>query len=73
MVILDGGRTLQEGNAPAGAAEPRNARVADLVGIRNHFEGVFHRTAKRAGTTCSGAARWNCGCATRGASPTVRQ
>jgi molybdate transport system ATP-binding protein len=23
-------------------AQPRNARVAELVGIQNHFEGVFH-------------------------------
>jgi molybdate transport system ATP-binding protein len=37
MVILDRGRTLQQGPPP---------RVAELVGIRNHFEGMFQRTGE---------------------------
>jgi molybdate transport system ATP-binding protein len=41
MVILDGGCTLQQGAPAQVLAQPRNARVAELVGIRNHFEGVF--------------------------------
>ncbi len=46
MVILDRGRTLQQGTPAQVLAQPRNARVAELVGIRNHFEGVFQRTGE---------------------------
>jgi molybdate transport system ATP-binding protein len=46
MVILDRGRTLQQGAPQQVLAQPRNARVAELVGIRNHFEGVFQRTGE---------------------------
>lgn len=41
MVIIDGGTTLQQGTPAQVLAQPRNARVAELVGIQNHFEGVF--------------------------------
>jgi molybdate transport system ATP-binding protein len=44
MVILDRGVTLQQGTPPQVLAQPRNARVAELVGIQNHFEGVFRRS-----------------------------
>ena len=43
VVILDGGTSLQTG-APAHVfASPRNARVAELVGIQNHFRGRFFK------------------------------
>jgi len=45
LVILDRGETLQSGAPHAVLSSPRNARVADLVGIDNHFEGVFRRAA----------------------------
>jgi len=44
LVILDRGRTLQQGTPAHVLSQPRNARVAELVGIRNHFEGVFRQT-----------------------------
>ncbi len=43
VVILDGGETLQSGTPAHIFASPRNARVAELVGIQNHFRGRFHR------------------------------
>jgi molybdate transport system ATP-binding protein len=41
VVILDAGETLQSGPPAKVFASPRNARVADLVGIQNHFKGQF--------------------------------
>jgi molybdate transport system ATP-binding protein len=43
MVILDRGAALQIGAPEQVRRQPRNARVAQLLGLRNHFEGVFHR------------------------------
>ena len=43
VVILDGGETLQSGPPAQVFASPRNARVADLVGIQNHFKGRFFK------------------------------
>jgi molybdate transport system ATP-binding protein len=43
VVILDAGQTLQTGTPAHVLTSPRNARVAELVGIQNHFEGRFHR------------------------------
>jgi molybdate transport system ATP-binding protein len=43
VVILDGGTTLQSGTPAAVFSRPRNARVAQLVGIQNLFHGTFHR------------------------------
>ncbi len=43
VVIVDGGRTLQSGPPDKVFASPRNARVAELVGIQNHFRGRFHK------------------------------
>ncbi len=42
VVILDAGETLQTGVPAHVFASPRNARVAELVGIQNHFHGQFH-------------------------------
>jgi len=43
VVILDAGETLQTGTPAHVFASPRNARVAELVGIQNHFRGRFHK------------------------------
>ena len=41
VVILDAGESLQIGPPDKVFASPRNARVAELVGIQNHFKGQF--------------------------------
>ncbi|HWP13313.1 MAG TPA: ABC transporter ATP-binding protein [Ramlibacter sp.] len=43
VVIVDEGRSLQTGTPARVFASPRNARVAQLVGIQNHFHGRFHK------------------------------
>ena len=43
VVIVDAGHTLQTGEPARVFASPRNARVAELVGIQNHFEGRFFK------------------------------
>ena len=43
VVIVDAGKTLQTGQPARVFASPRNARVAELVGIQNHFEGHFFK------------------------------
>jgi molybdate transport system ATP-binding protein len=43
VVIVDAGCTLQTGSPAQVFASPRNARVAELVGIQNHFRGRFHK------------------------------
>lgn len=43
VVIVDAGQTLQTGDPARVFASPRNARVAELVGIQNHFEGHFFK------------------------------
>ncbi|MFZ9254521.1 MAG: sulfate/molybdate ABC transporter ATP-binding protein [Hylemonella sp.] len=45
VVIVDGGQTLQSGPPAKVFASPRNARVAQLVGIQNHFAGRFFKQA----------------------------
>jgi molybdate transport system ATP-binding protein len=44
VVIVDAGQTLQTGRPAKVFASPRNARVAELVGIQNHFEGQFFKS-----------------------------
>jgi len=41
IVILDGGSTLQTGSPQQVQNRPRNARVARLLGLHNHFPGIF--------------------------------
>ncbi len=41
VVILDAGATLQSGTPEQIFSRPRNARVAELVGLQNHFQGRF--------------------------------
>jgi molybdate transport system ATP-binding protein len=43
VVIVDAGHTLQTGQPARVFASPRNARVAELVGIQNHFAGHFFK------------------------------
>lgn len=43
VVIVDAGQTLQTGEPARVFASPRNARVAELVGIQNHFTGRFFK------------------------------
>ena len=43
VVILDAGESLQVGSPAHVFASPRNARVAALVGIQNHFQGRFFK------------------------------
>ncbi|MDP3357284.1 MAG: ABC transporter ATP-binding protein [Polaromonas sp.] len=43
VVILDAGESLQVGSPARVFASPRNARVAELVGIQNHFSGQFFK------------------------------
>ncbi len=43
--ILDGGTTLQDGPPERVMSQPRNARVAALVGLRDIHLGVFHTAA----------------------------
>jgi molybdate transport system ATP-binding protein len=43
VVIVDAGHTLQTGEPSRVFASPRNARVAALVGIQNHFAGRFFK------------------------------
>ena len=49
VVILDAGESLQIGPPAKVFASPRNARVAELVGIQNHFQGQFFSGTEAAG------------------------
>ena len=55
LVVLDQGRVLQQGTPAAIHRAPRNARVADLVGLQNRFEGVWLGPVEQAGV---GRLRW---------------
>ncbi|OYU12984.1 MAG: ABC transporter [Comamonadaceae bacterium PBBC1] len=52
VVIVDEGQTLQTGEPAHVFASPRNARVAELVGIQNHFEGRFLKGEAGWGRLC---------------------
>lgn len=41
LVVMDGGTVLQQGTPQFVHRSPRNARVADLVGIHNRFQGTW--------------------------------
>jgi molybdate transport system ATP-binding protein len=47
--ILDGGTTLQDGPPERVMSQPRNARVAALVGLRDIHLGVFHKAGAPGG------------------------
>ena len=46
VVVVDAGATLQCGTPAKVFAQPRNARVAYLVGVQNMFRGRFHRSGE---------------------------
>ncbi len=49
LVVMDAGSVLQEGPPEHIHRAPRNARVADLVGIHNRFQGVWVGPSGKAG------------------------
>jgi molybdate transport system ATP-binding protein len=49
LVVMDAGAVLQEGPPEHIHRAPRNARVADLVGMHNRFQGVWMGPSGRAG------------------------
>lgn len=55
LVVMDGGQVLQQGPSMAIHRAPRNARVADLVGIQNRFTGQWLGPAEASGW---GLMRW---------------
>lgn len=55
LVVMDAGRVLQEGTPAQIHNAPRNARVADLVGIQNRFHGQWLGPAETVG---QGRMRW---------------
>lgn len=58
MVVMDAGTVLQQGSPEAIHRAPRNARVADLVGIPNRFPGRWLGPSGRPGL---GLLRWGDG------------
>ena len=58
LVVMDAGRVLQQGPPQAIHRAPRNARVADLVGIQNRFHGLWDGPAGGGGL---GLLRWTRG------------
>lgn len=56
LVVMDAGQVLQQGTPASIHNAPRNARVADLVGIHNRFEGVWLGTDET--TPGLGRLRW---------------
>lgn len=55
LVVMDAGQVLQDGTPAQIHNAPRNARVADLVGIQNRFHGLWLGPADTAG---HGRMRW---------------
>jgi molybdate transport system ATP-binding protein len=55
LAVMDAGRVLQQGTPAHIHDAPRNARVADLVGIQNRFRGRWLGPAAAAG---QGLLRW---------------
>ena len=55
LIVMDGGTVLQQGTPQFVHRSPRNARVADLVGIHNRFRGVWEGAGDTQGR---GRLRW---------------
>lgn len=55
LVVIDAGQVLQQGTPATIHRAPRNARVADLVGIHNRFHGRWLGPSERPGW---GRLRW---------------
>jgi molybdate transport system ATP-binding protein len=60
LVVMDAGQVLQSGAPQAIHRAPRNARVADLVGIQNRYPGTWLGPSE---TPCWGRLRWGEGAA----------
>ena len=56
LIVMDAGEVLQQGTPDNIHRAPRNARVADLVGIHNRFEGQWLGAAEQPG---HGLLRWS--------------
>lgn len=61
LVVIDAGRVLQQGAPASIHRAPRNARVADLVGIQNRFHGVWLGPDDTSGEAGWGLLRWTDG------------
>ncbi|MDO8375286.1 MAG: ABC transporter ATP-binding protein [Polaromonas sp.] len=61
LVVIDAGRVLQQGAPASIHRAPRNARVADLVGIQNRFHGVWLGADDTSGDAGWGLLRWTDG------------
>ena len=68
LVVMDGGQVLQAGTPAHIHSAPRNARVADLVGIQNRFQGVWLGPADTPGL---GRLRWSVGGSSAPAAPVL--
>jgi molybdate transport system ATP-binding protein len=55
LVVMDEGVVLQSGSSEVIRGSPRNARVADLLGIQNRFQGEWLGPSKNSGY---GLLRW---------------
>ncbi|HZH08442.1 MAG TPA: ABC transporter ATP-binding protein, partial [Lautropia sp.] len=55
LVVMDAGKVLQQGSPSAIHQAPRNARVADLLGLQNRFQGRWKGPANEPGR---GWLRW---------------
>lgn len=62
LVVIDAGRVLQQGAPASIHRAPRNARVADLVGIQNRFHGMWLGADDASGEADGwGLLRWTSG------------
>ncbi len=68
LVVMDAGEVLQQGTPATIHRAPRNARVADLVGIHNRFEGQWLGPAEAPG---KGFLRWTTPSLPRGTGPVL--
>ncbi|MDL2336477.1 MAG: ABC transporter ATP-binding protein [Pseudomonadota bacterium] len=69
LVVMDAGEVLQQGTPENIHRAPRNARVADLVGIHNRFEGQWLGATEQPG---HGLLRWSPEGCTDGHGPTLQ-
>lgn len=69
LVVMDAGQVLQSGPPSAIYRSPRNARVADLVGIQNRFHGEWMGPSEEPGW---GKLRWTDAYSDAGQAPILR-
>lgn len=69
LVVMDAGQVLQQGTPDSIHRAPRNARVADLVGIHNRFHGQWLGASAEAGW---GVLRWTGSAADSGDAPLLK-